>query len=205
MLEYHDEMHWSRFDKASTVDGPAFEVAQAAIDTFFGLAGATFCCMLCDRTQGDITKSAGGSWKAYEQLSCHALCAAIHGDELVSVLADHADTPPHIRFEDAVRRGVNEALGRLAISTVTRIHSHAADGLQLTDLLLGASMFDFRQGAERGAHDPDSQKGRLCRRLLDHCEVASFRPNGKEIEGKFRVEMRRRRRTRRGRRGGDPT
>lgn len=143
--------------------------------------------------------------KAYEGLSIRALDAAVNENEIVSVLADHVDTPRNVRFEEAVQAGLNAERGRLAIATATRVHSHAVDGLQLADLLLGAAMFDFRQGATGGALAADSQKGRLSAYLLQRCGVPTFRPEGKEIEGKFKVEMRRRRRTRRGRRGGDPT
>ena len=131
-----------------------------------------------------------------------ALDAAIEGFEVVSVLADHADTPKEIRFEEDVRTSVNSAKKRLAIASVTRVHSHAADGLQLADLLLGAAMFDFRQGATRGDLDERTQKGQLCRYLLECCEMPSFRPHGAEIPGKVKIELRQRRRTRRGRRGG---
>jgi hypothetical protein len=205
-LGHWDELHWARLDKAASRHTAAFDMARAAVNTFFELDGASFCCTVSDRQNGDPTKSYGSSWKAYEGLAKRALTATICGSELVTVLADHADTPSHVRFEESVRTGVNREKGRLAIATVTRIHSHAADGLQLADLLLGATMFDFRQGANQGTLDPSSQKGRLCAHVLERCNFPSFRPAGKEISGKFKVEMRdRRRRTRRRRRGGDPT
>jgi hypothetical protein len=203
VLECMQELHWSRFDKAMSRNDRSFELAFAAMDTFFELDGVSFCCMLADRKNGDLTKSYRSSWHAFEGLSSHALGAAIVDDELVSVIADHVDTPRHVRFEEGVKATVNEEKERLAVATVTRAHSHAIDGLQLTDLLLGAAMFDFRQGALRGSLDPNSQKGRLCSHLLDRCGIPSFRPRGNEVAGKMKVELRPRRRTRRRRRGGD--
>lgn len=205
ILECNAEIHWSHFDKATSRSGGAFELATAALDTFFELDGVSFCCTLADRENGDLPRSYGTAWTAYEGLSIRALDASIGDLELVTVLADHADTPKGIRFEENVKADFNEERGRLAITTVTRLHSHAVDGLQLTDLLLGAAMFDFRQGPTRGGLADDSQKGRLSAQLLDHCGVPSFRPGGKELAGKIKVEMRKRRRGRRGRRGGDPT
>jgi hypothetical protein len=204
VLEYREELHWSRFGKAIAGDA-AFELATLALDEFFELDDVTFCCTLFDRQDRDVTRSYKNAWKAYEGLSCLALKMAIGRREVVSVLADHLDTPAHVRFENDVRDGVNGEIGRLAITGVTRVHSHAADGLQLADLLLGAVMFDFRQGATRGALDESSQKGKLSAYLLDRCGIHSFRPAGKEVSGKIRVEMRRRtkRTHRRGQRGGD--
>lgn len=129
-----------------------------------------------------------------------ALDRSVGSEEVVSVVADHVDTPSDIRFEEDVKKELNRSK-RLAITTLTRAHSHAMEGLQLADLLLGAAMFDFRQGAAPGRDSADSQKAQLCGYLLDRCGVPSFRPSGKEVAGKIKVEMRRRRRTRRGGRG----
>ena len=203
VLECEEELHWSRLDKAASRSGRTFELARAALETFFELDGVSFYCTVADRENGDLPKSYRTSWEAYEALAIRAIDSAVDGQELVSVLADHADTPRSVHFEESVRAGLNRKRGRLAVTTLTRVHSHAVDGLQLTDLLLGAAMFDFRQGATRGGLRTDTQKARLSTQLLDHCGVPTFRPAGKRIEGKIRVEMQRRRRTRRGRRGGD--
>jgi Protein of unknown function (DUF3800) len=206
VLEWPGELHWARFDKAGSLGDQSFEMAVAAMDTFFELPGASFCCMLFDRQTGDPTRGYATAWEAYEGLSVEALKAAIGEGELVSVFADHTDTPSDVLFEEAVKDGVNRANEGLTVATVTRLHSHAVDGLQLVDLLLGAAMFDFRQGAERGRLPESSQKGRLCAHLLEHCGIASFRPHGKVLGGgKVKVELKRHRRVRRGRRGGDPS
>ena len=204
-LECFDEIHWSHFGKAATLHGAAFDLAVAAVGTFFELDDVSFCCTVADRQYGDLVKSYGSGWKAYEALAVRALDASVGPREIVSVMADHVDTPSEVRFEEAVAVELNQLRERLAVTTVNRLHSHAVDGLQLADLLLGAAMFDFRQGSVGGASAADGQKATLSQLLLDHCGVVSFRPNGKEVPGKFKVEMRRRKRTRRRRRGGDRT
>jgi hypothetical protein len=198
-LQCGDEIHWSAFNKASAAQGTLFDLAVAAIDSFFDLDGASFCCAVADRQNGDLVGSYRSSWTAYEALSVQALDRTVGVEEVVSVVADHVDTPKNIRFEDAVKRELNHSRKRLAITTLTRAHSHAMDGLQLADLLLGAAMFDFRRGSD--LPPAKSQKAQLCDYLLDRCGVPSFRPSGKEVAGKIKVEMRRRRATRRGRRG----
>jgi hypothetical protein len=200
-LECFDEIHWSAFNKASAARGSSFDLAVAAIESFFELDGASFCCAVADRQNGDLVGSYRSSWKAYEALSVQALDRSVGSEEVVSVVADHVDTPSDIRFEDEVKKELNRSRRRLAITTLTRAHSHAMEGLQLADLLLGAAMFDFRQGVAPDRGSADSQKAQLCGYLLDRCGVPSFRPSGKEVAGKVKVEMRRRRRTRRGGRG----
>lgn len=198
-LECFEEIHWAKLDKAGALRHSVFELASAAIDMFFELDGVSFCCTVADRQEGDITGGYGSSWKAYEGLATRVLSNAIGPSELVSVVADHVDTPRNIHFEDDVKKELNSSRNRLAVTTITRAHSHAVDGLQLADLLLGATMFDFRQGSEPEAEGIKGQKAKLSSHLLERCEVVSFRPKGKEVADKFKVQMRRP--THRGRRG----
>jgi len=198
-LECMDEIHWSDFNKAPAAQGSLFDLAVAAIDSFFDLDGVSFCCAVADRQNGDLVGSYSSPWAAYEALSVQALDRTVGAEEVVSVVADHVDTPHDVRFEGEVKKELNRSRKRLAITTLTRAHSHAMEGLQLADLLLGAAMFDFRRGND--SPSPKSQKSQLCDYLLDRCGVPTFRPSGKEVVGKIKVEMRRRRRTRRGRRG----
>ena len=203
-LECFDEIHWSHFDKAAALRGGAFDLGVAALNAFFDANDTSFCCVVADRQDGDLLKSYGTGWRAYEGLAIRALNSSVGSDELVSVMADHVDTPADVRFEEAVTAGVNARRGRLAVTTVTRLHSHAVDGLQLADLLLGAAMFDFRQGAIEESKRSVGQKAKLSEYLLDRCGLVSFRPGGGELSGKMKVEMRKRKPTRRRRRGGDP-
>src|SRR4051812_3795149 len=98
VLECRGELHWSRFDKATSRNDRSFEMAMATIDVFFEHEDASFCCVLADRQEGDLTRAHGSSWQAYEWLSAEVLDKAIDGHEIVSVLADHVDTPPSVRF-----------------------------------------------------------------------------------------------------------
>lgn len=198
-LECFEEIHWASLDKAGSQRHGVYELASAAIDAFFDLDEVSFCCTVADRQEGDITAGYQSSWKAYEGLATRVLNSAIGPSELVSVVADHVDTPRNVRFEDDVKKELNGSRHRLAVTTITRAHSHAVDGLQLADLLLGATMFDFRQGSNPESGGAGGQKARLSSQLLDRCEVVSFRPQGKEVQGKFKVQMRRA--THRGRRG----
>ena len=104
-----------------------------------------------------------------------------------------------MRFETDVAQVVNERRHRLAVASVCRLDSRATDGLQLVDLLLGAAALDLRQGRTNG----ETQKQALLEHLLDRCGCASFRPNGRAHDGKYKVVLLAKpRRRRRGSRGG---
>jgi hypothetical protein len=72
-LKCVDEIHWSAFNKALAAQGSLFDLAVAAIDSFFDLDGVSFCCAVADRQNGDLVGSYSTPWRAYEALSVHKL------------------------------------------------------------------------------------------------------------------------------------
>lgn len=198
-----EELHWASLNRATGRTESMLKAALESIDLFFDLPGLSFSCLIADRQDGDLVASHGNAWAGYQHLAERVLVGLVDDPEVISVIADHVDTPDRVRFERDVRSAVNRRKGRLAVATLCRIDSRASEGLQLVDLLLGAAMFDFRQGTMHGRLDERSQKGRVAGRLLARSKVTSFRPSGKvALDGKFVVEMARAARTRRGTRGG---
>ena len=202
---FHHELHWADFDKAKTKDRPDLvTLAKSAIDLVFHSPDAFFCCTIAERGHGDLTarfkSHPHAAAKSYEALAADVLSDLIVGDELITVLADHISTHPDVRFETGVATIVNARHDRLAIASVSRLDSRAHDGLQLVDLLLGATAYDLR----RGDHGAKTQKSELLAHLLERCDCASFRPDGRrDPDGtKYNVTILKvPRRTHRGRRG----
>jgi len=203
--EYRGELHWAAFDKAQMLRRPdVVKLACDAIDLVFDSPDAYFACSISNREHGDLTAKFSGhahpEHKAYESLAAQVLAGVIDEREIVTVLADHVTTPAAVSFEADVARTVNTQAERLAIASVCRVDSRCTDGLQLVDLLLGAATFDLRQGRYT---DSETQKQRLLAHLLDRCNCASFRPDGRRDSAgvKFEVSiLTRRKRTHRGRR-----
>jgi hypothetical protein len=198
--EFHEELKWATLAKAELVErAPGF--ARKAIDLVLGSGEAFFSCLIADRQTVNVVARYGSPWKAYEQLAVDLLVELIDEQEIVTVLADDYSTPDDVFFEDDVRSEVNARKDRLAASTVCRLSSKAADGLQLADLLLGAVAFDFRQGAERGRLT--GEKAEVSDYLRDRLGVVSYRPRGKEIPGQVSVKVAEKSKARgqRGRRG----
>lgn len=201
---FHDELHWADFDKAKLRGrDDLVELGKAAIDLVFDSDDAEFCCHIADRAAGDLTarfhRHPYPGHKAYEWLAAQVLDAAVGDTEIVTVLADRLSTSPAVRFESDVAAVVNQRRRRLAVSSVCRLDSRSTDGLQLVDVLLGATALDLRQGRTGGAR----QKQALLEHLLDRCGWPSFRPGGRSHAGKFTVKLLSKpRRARRIRRGG---
>ena len=204
---FHRELHWADFDKAKTKDRTDLvALAKSAIDLVFDSSDAFFCCTIAEREgDGDLTARFKGhphaAAKAYEALAADVLSDLIDGDELITVLADHISTHPDVRFEADVATAVNTRHERLAIASVSRLDSRAHDGLQIVDLLLGATAFDLR----RGDHGARTQKSELLEHLRHRCDCASFRPDGRrdpDGNDKYNIKVLKvPRRTHRGRRG----
>jgi uncharacterized protein DUF3800 len=187
---FRDELHWSDFDKARLRHRPDIvDLAKAIIDLVFDSDDAFFCCWIANRDHGDLTARFANhrhpGHKAYEWLAAEVLHDTVDEHEVITVLADRLSTTPEVLFESDVARVVNLRRQRLAISNVCRLDSRSTDGLQVVDLLLGAATLDLRQG-RTGA---ETQKQALLTHLLDRCDCASFRPNGRSRDGKFKVEL----------------
>jgi hypothetical protein len=137
---WYGEIHWVDLTQKSApfYGQVAHEIAQS---------DAQFSCFVADRQQADPIARFGTEWRAYEKLAVQLLLGSIRPEELVTVIADKYSTPDHIVFEQDVRSEVNYRLKRLAVTSVCRLDSKAADPLQLVDLLTGAITFEFRQAA----------------------------------------------------------
>lgn len=141
------------------------------IRTIAAADGAEFSCFVADRDAFDPVARFGSPWVAYEKLATQLLIGSVRPGQLLSVLADNYSTPDHVMFEQDVRKEVNRRLRRLAVVTVCRLDSRAADPLQLVDLLTSAVTHEFRQSA--GLAGSASPKAHLAAELRSSYGVES--------------------------------
>lgn len=153
---WYAEIHWVDVTKDSL---PFY---RSVID-LIAQSEAEFSCFVVDRDKADAVRRFGSPWLAYEKLATQLLIGNIRPGELVTVLADNYSAPDHVVFEQDVKREVNRRLDRLAVVSVCRLDSNAADPLQLVDLLTSGMTFEFRQAA--GLAVRSSPKARLARHL----------------------------------------
>lgn len=155
-----DRRHWYHEIHFSEVTRPALPFSKEVVDAIAATPQCSFSCFVADRAGADPIERFGNSWLAYQKLAQQLIIGSVRPRELVAVLADNYSTPAHDQFEEAVKYEVNRRLGRLAVTSVSRLDSRAADALQLVDLLTGAVAFEFRQAA--GLASVTSTKGRVC-------------------------------------------
>lgn len=155
-----DRAHWYKELKFTDVTASVLPVMKSIIDVALRPGLTEFWSFVADRQVADPIERFGSAWGAYGKLAEQLVTSSIHTDgELVSVLADNYSTPDTILFEEDLKRSVNRRQGRLAVTSVCRLDSKAADGLQLADLLTSAVAFEFR--AALGLASPTSPKGQL--------------------------------------------
>lgn len=162
---WYQEIHWNEATKG------ALPFYREVIDLVADCEGSTFSCYIADRFSADPIERFGSPWKAYEMLAAQLLIGSIRPYELVTVLADNYSTPDDIHFEQDVRTHVNRRLKRLAVTSVCRLDSKAADGLQVVDLLTAVA-FEFRQQA--GLASKRSPKAGLSAYVRERYKVGSF-------------------------------
>lgn len=66
-------------------------------------------------------------------------------DEVMIVLADDYFSPPAINLEVTIKKFVNDHYKNFVIAGVCQIDSKSSDLLQLTDLILGAIIYDLKR------------------------------------------------------------
>jgi hypothetical protein len=168
-----DRAHWYQEIHFVDMTKKSLGFYKQVVDTIAG-ADAQYSCFVADRDTADPLFRFGTPWRAYEKLAEQLLIGSIHNRsrELITVLADNYSTPDDVFFEKDVRSAVNRRLRRLAIASVCRLDSRAADPLQLVDLLTSAVTFEFRQSA--GLASEYSPKAQLAQYVRDAYGVDTF-------------------------------
>lgn len=152
-----DRHHWYKEIKFGAVTSGSLALYKEVVDAC--MDEAEFFCFVADRQKADPIERFGTSWDAYGKLAEQLTVAALHPDELVSIMADNYSTPDHVLFEENLRSSVNRRLERLAVVSVVRQDSRSSDGLQIADMLTSGAAFEFR--AEVGLASTKKEKAQL--------------------------------------------
>lgn len=174
-----DQHHWYQEIHFVDLTAGALPFYEHVVEIVAATEGE-FSCFVADRESADPVARFGSHWKAYEKLAIQLLIGSISHREIVTVLADNYSTPDNVVFEQDVRAEVNRRMGRLAIASVCRLDSGAADPLQIVDLLTSAVTFEFRQSG--GLAGFKSPKARLAAKVRAEYGVTSFL-NGHDGDG----------------------
>lgn len=170
--KFRDRRHFYGEFKFSSITRDSLPLYLDLATDVFGCGDMSFRCFLADRHQADPVVRFGNQWQAYLRMAEQLVLGALAFNEVASVLADNYSTPDHVQFEDDLRSQVNRRTARLAITSVVRLDSRSADGLQVVDMLTSAAAFEFR--ATSGLANEASPKGKMSKHVRDLLGVESL-------------------------------
>ncbi len=142
---YNEELKWADLNRKIR-----FNIASEFFDIFLK-EKIEFNSIILKKDELDFKKHYDGNLnKAYRNFSI-ALLKLIIGknpQELLIVLADDYFTPDGTDLEVTIKKFVNDHYKKFIVAGVCQIDSKSSDILQLTDLILGAVMYDLKKREE---------------------------------------------------------
>lgn len=135
---FYDEIKWNK------VSAKKLPILETLLDIFFGSGDASFSAFVVDKRRHDIIKRFGGTFEAYEAIARQLVAGSVKRRETMWIIADEYSTPPKVTFEENVRDHVNQRFKRAAVVGVCRMRSSGVDLLQLSDILLGSIVYDYK-------------------------------------------------------------
>lgn len=152
---FYDEIKWSQ------VSGKKLPLLKTIINVFLG-STATFSAFVAEKSVHDVIGRFGGPFQAYEALARQLVHGTVRPGETLWVVADEYSSPTGTSFEEKVRDHVNgRAKWGDPVAGVCRLRSSGVDLLQLSDLLLGAVVYEHKARQGSAAYKPKVQ-------LLEH-------------------------------------
>jgi hypothetical protein len=139
---YNEEMKWSELTRKIR-----FNVAREMFDIFL-TENAEFNGIILDKDKLDFEKHYNNNLnKAYRSFSISLLKLIIgkNPDEVLIILADDYFTPVGIDLEVTIKKFINDHYKKFVVAGVCQIDSKSSDLLQLTDLILGAIVYDLKK------------------------------------------------------------
>ncbi|HLD60891.1 MAG TPA: DUF3800 domain-containing protein [Patescibacteria group bacterium] len=139
---YDHEIKWARLDGRIR-----FDIARELFNVFL-LEDATFNCIILNKDELDFQQHFQNNlYKVYQNFSIALLKLVIgkNPEEVITVLADDYFSPDGTDLEDKIKRFINDHYQQFIITGVCQINSRSSDLLQLTDVILGAILYDLKK------------------------------------------------------------
>jgi hypothetical protein len=162
-LKFYDELKWHDIYRKNT------PIMNQFIDLFFNYGKARFSCYIFKKTDLDLKKHFNSDlYRAYQSFACMQVCSNLSKNESAVLLMDDLNTPRNLKFEQNIKKKINNKFNRNAAYGVCRAYSKGVELIQLTDLFLGAVCYDFKL-AEKLISGPGIHK----KVVLDHMRKKS--------------------------------
>lgn len=173
--KFYDEIKFNKISRKN------IDFALKVLDTVFSMPGLKFSFFVINKDDVDFhTEFKNDLWLAYEVFAEKLLIGNISPREIVIVLADYVTTPPTVKFEVNVKHSVNNHFKRLAVAGVCRVDSKGVNLVQIVDLVLGATVYDYKLTNKLATGDKHKIKllNYLKKKLKLKTFVGGFRNSG---------------------------
>lgn len=160
-----DRANWRTEAHFVNVNRSTLHLCREAVTLLAG-SDATFTCLVVDTERHDPFASRREAWKSHAQLVISLVSQVVGSERIASVVIDQITPPADVNYEGYVASAVNRTADRLAIAGVCRMDSRACWGLQLADLLTGATAHQYRQATDASAK-AGSPKGQLASHIAN--------------------------------------
>lgn len=142
-FNYNEEIKWAQLDSKVR-----FEVAMGLFNCFLNEGNIKFNCIILNKDELDFAKEYNNDLcKVYRSftISLLKLVAGKTPQEVLIVLADDYFTPEKLELENTIKKFTNGHYQKFVVAGVCQINSKSSDLLQLTDLILGAIVYDLKR------------------------------------------------------------
>ena len=139
---YDYEIKWAELDRRIR-----FDIARDFFNVFLS-EDAKFNCMILNKDELDFKKHFQNNlYKVYQNFSVALLKLVIgkNPEEVIILLTDDYFTPDGTDLEDRIKKFINDHYQKFIIAGVCQINSKSSDLLQMTDLILGAILYDLKK------------------------------------------------------------
>jgi len=139
---YNEELKWANLDRKIR-----FDIAREFFNIFLQ-EDAKFNCIILNKTELDFNKYYNNNlYKVYRNFTITLLKLIIgkNPEEVVILLADDYFTPDGTDMEVTIKKFINNHYQRFVVAGACQINSKSSDLLQLTDLILGAILYDLKK------------------------------------------------------------
>jgi len=169
-IHFYDEIKWNKVGKKN------YPVMKDVLKFFIDSRGFYFDCVILDKKKMDFkTHFQENFWNVYEYFTRLLIKGNTGKDEGICILADYYPCPDETNFESNIKNKINKEFNRQAIFGVCRMDSKGSEMLQLTDLVMGAILYEFKI-QEALIIKPSKYKQDLLKYFKKISGVKSFHP-----------------------------
>jgi len=139
---YREELKWANLDRSIR-----FDMAREFFNVFLD-EDVKFNSIILNKDELDFEKYyQNNMYKVYRSFTVVLLKLIIgkNPEEIITLLADDYFTPDNEDLEDAIKGIINDHYKKFVVSGVCQINSKSSDLIQLTDLILGAIIYDLKK------------------------------------------------------------